>query len=400
MKIRIIFLAFLLTGCQYHNMQKESLDKIHPEDAVPNPIVLRPADNNNLAVNCVANPCMTVKIIDVGQGSTGLALLPDGTSILIDAGGSGSSWASNVNTQITSLGITQIDYLILSHSDNDHINLINDITALDLSTLTAIHLSGEPSDYYYQNTAGRIFMSKIYTNPSSQRSIAQCNQNKKPGVNATIYCYGNATYGAALNQIGFPNDPTIGLYTYLLAVNVGSTTAPPTSSNAASLVFGITYNNEKLIFPGDAEGSTQIGMTANSLAAMYQDVTVYPLAHHGATTNGSNSTAWLTEVQANAYVSSSSWHTGWYHPSGQLIHNIRSNGNLNTRLMNFTQHYVFSSSKTTLPAYCYCDFQSSIMSTYTNGTGTFISDGVTWEYTSAENAKYGLSACPLTANYC
>ncbi len=415
MKKIIICCALVLTGCHQtaptkpgtvdHStgviIQKQSTSdaKIFPQDAVKDPFVLR-SEEHNEAVACPPDTCLTVKIIDVGQGSTAVALLPSGESILIDAGGSGSSWANNVNDEIDDLGITDIDYLVLSHSDNDHINLINDIDALDLSTLTAIHMSGEPSDYYNQNAAGRIFMSKIYTNPGKVRTIAQCNQNKRLGVNATIYCHDNDTYGVNYLPAGFPNDPSIELYTYFLAVNVGSNTNPPTSSNAGSLVFGITYDDHKIVFPGDAEGITQDGMEDFTDEDMFQNTTLYPLAHHGATTKGSNSISWLTEVQANIYVSSSSLHQGWHHPSGELIHDIRSDPDLNSRLMNFSKHYVFSSSTYAYPEYCYCNFKSSLMSTYTNGTGTFISDGDEWEYSSTEKNTYGLVACPLTDDYC
>lgn len=346
--------------------------------------------------------CLTIKIFDVGQGSTAFALFPDGTSMLFDAGGSGSSNAAEVNDGINALlpyGDT-IDYLVLSHSDNDHTNLLNRIDRLDPDALLAIHLSGEPSDY--ASAQAREFFGYIYVDPTLQRSIAACNQGKEPGVAATIYCYGNNTAATGYQPAGFPKITALNLYSYFLAVNVGSTTNPPTSSNEGSLVSGINYAGFNVMFPGDAEGTTQTFIQTKTPSNLWKNTMLYPMAHHGSGTNGSNAVSWLQAIRPRIYVSSSKLHQGWYHPSGSLIHDIRTDPVLSPRLYTWTNHYIFSSSPGGSPTYCTCNVPESILSTYTNGTITVLVDkNGEFQLNYPYNATMGLPACPVpNANYC
>ncbi|MGR6874976.1 MBL fold metallo-hydrolase [Pseudomonas sp. HK3] len=79
-----------------------------------------------------------VYFIWVGQGDCTLIRSDDDTLVLIDCGTSDSFaiYEDNVKTSIqdvlTETGKTQIDYLILTHSDKDHCNLVSklfDITS-------------------------------------------------------------------------------------------------------------------------------------------------------------------------------------------------------------------------------------------------------------------------------
>lgn len=73
---------------------------------------------------------VTANFIWVGQGDCTLIKTEDNTVILLDCGTSDSTsiYASNVKPTIdavmTAAGKTQFDYLILTHSDKDHCNLI------------------------------------------------------------------------------------------------------------------------------------------------------------------------------------------------------------------------------------------------------------------------------------
>ncbi len=390
--------ALLLAGCAGIGERKTG----EPPGVAAESAGVRTLANPPLCGGGGQPDCLIVKIIDIGQGSTAFVRLPDGTSMLFDAGGSGAGNAVEVNAQINALLPVgdNIDYLVLSHSDNDHTNLLNRIDRLVPTSLVAIHLSGEPGDY--DSIQGRRFFGTIYTDPTVQRTIPQCNQDLQPGIGATIYCYANDTAGASAQPAGFPNDPAIDLYTYLLAVNVGSNTTPPTSSNEGSLVAGINYGGFSVMFPGDAEGTTQTFIQAHTPANLWQDTQVYPMAHHGSGTNGSNAVSWLQAIQPRVYITSSARHVGWYHPQGSLIHAIRTDAVLSPRLYNWTNHHVFSSAPGHAPAYCYCTFPQSMLSTYTNGTITILADhGGNYQVSWAANTANGLPACPVpNANYC
>lgn len=68
-----------------------------------------------------ADGSMQVHFIDCGQADACFIDLPDGKNILIDTGHtSSSSWKSVVD-YLDGLGVSTIDYMILTHSDADHI---------------------------------------------------------------------------------------------------------------------------------------------------------------------------------------------------------------------------------------------------------------------------------------
>ena len=57
--------------------------------------------------------------LDVGQGDSTLVILPNGKTLLIDAGG--SNYGNKVVNYIKSLKISKIDYLVMTHPHADHI---------------------------------------------------------------------------------------------------------------------------------------------------------------------------------------------------------------------------------------------------------------------------------------
>lgn len=64
-----------------------------------------------------------VSYIDVGQGNSSFVKLPDGKTMLIDGGD--KEFGETVAEFLTDRDITQIDYLIATHSDSDHIAGLN-----------------------------------------------------------------------------------------------------------------------------------------------------------------------------------------------------------------------------------------------------------------------------------
>lgn len=64
---------------------------------------------------------LIVHFIDVGQGDAILFELPDSKIMLVDAGDNRSDNNTKLITYISELGVSQIDYLIATHADADHI---------------------------------------------------------------------------------------------------------------------------------------------------------------------------------------------------------------------------------------------------------------------------------------
>lgn len=86
----------------------------------------------------IINPEIT--FLDVGQGDSSIIILPRGKTIMIDTGGIyGSNYSISLNKTIpylNSIGINEIDTLILTHGDYDHmgetVNLINNINVKNI----------------------------------------------------------------------------------------------------------------------------------------------------------------------------------------------------------------------------------------------------------------------------
>lgn len=71
----------------------------------------------------IENSNYYVSYIDVGQGNSSFVKLPDGKTMLIDGGD--KEFGETVADFLNDRNITQIDYLIATHSDSDHIGGLN-----------------------------------------------------------------------------------------------------------------------------------------------------------------------------------------------------------------------------------------------------------------------------------
>ena len=69
---------------------------------------------------------LTITFVDVGHGSSILLELPDGRSMLYDAGSFGSSTfgARNIASVLWNNRIEHVDAIVLSHADVDHFNAV------------------------------------------------------------------------------------------------------------------------------------------------------------------------------------------------------------------------------------------------------------------------------------
>jgi competence protein ComEC len=64
---------------------------------------------------------LTVAVMDVGQGMCVVVISPDGRSMVVDAGRSGERVEERVIPYLQSHGVERIDYLVLTHPDQDHV---------------------------------------------------------------------------------------------------------------------------------------------------------------------------------------------------------------------------------------------------------------------------------------
>ena len=108
----------------------ELLGKIDPsgDDGKTPPTVLAPGEGE-----------LQVHFMDVGQGDSILILFPDGKDMLIDCGNKSTGYDFDVTADYLEsyLPDGKLDYLMLTHSDEDHVEYMSDILAEPSGTSAA-----------------------------------------------------------------------------------------------------------------------------------------------------------------------------------------------------------------------------------------------------------------------
>jgi competence protein ComEC len=82
--------------------------------------------------NVRADAKLHIDFLDVGQGDSALVTMPDGTTLLVDGGGNLLEATRRIGETVVSeylwwRGLDQIDYVLVTHADADHIDGLNDV---------------------------------------------------------------------------------------------------------------------------------------------------------------------------------------------------------------------------------------------------------------------------------
>ena len=221
------------------------------------------------------NDKLNIIFFYVGQADCTLIKLNDDV-ILIDAGNNNDG--KNVVSFLQEKGITQIDYLIGTHADEDHIGGIDDIiNSMDIGTFL-IPTIGENGTHY-----------KNAVEMAKEKNI----QIKHP-TRGDIFYFENAQFEvmSAMEEEG-------------------------TSDNNSSLVIEFTYNNTTYLFMGDAETEVENSRSWNK-------VNVLKVGHHGS--NSSSSTKFLEQVKPEYSIIEVGKNNSYNLPSDKAIRRLEESG--------------------------------------------------------------------------
>lgn len=223
---------------------------------------------------------MEVHFIDVGQGDSTYIEMPDGTDILIDAGKSnaGDTVVNYLRSQEKNM---EIDYLIATHPDADHIGGMQDVFK-DLKI----------KNFYYPLDAPHN--TKTWKNVLSLAKAEKC--SIKDAKTGTKFVKG----GAEIKFVHPTNDYS--------------------DSNEDSVVALLDYNNTEVLLTGDAESITEQDMiNQNKLI----DVDVLKVGHHGSDT--STTQAFLNKVKPE-YSVISVGKNSYGHPKASVLNRLKNIG--------------------------------------------------------------------------
>ena len=218
---------------------------------------------------------MEVHFIDVGQGDATL-IKADGHAMLIDAGENEKGIV--IQNYLQKQGVEQLDYLILSHTDSDHIGGADVI--ISKFPINRIFLS----DYKKDNKTYRDLMDSMKYKHYTFTTPKVGEEFQLGGATFTVIAP-NAAY----------EDP-----------------------NNTSLSLILDYGNRSFLFSGDCEEEAERDLLNNGIRL---DVDVYQVGHHGS--RSSSSEEFLDEMTPAYAVISCAEGNCYGHPHAQTLNYLR-----------------------------------------------------------------------------
>lgn len=221
---------------------------------------------------------MTVHFIDVGQGDSTLITCGD-HSMLIDAGDDSKGTA--IQNYLQKQKVEELDYLVLTHPDADHIGgapVI--ITKFDIN---------------------KVFMSNYEKDNKTYQKLIQALDNKRlkytaPKVNSQY------SLGTAKITILAPNDEY-------------------DNPNDSSIALLIKNGDNTFLFTGDAGEDAENDILANNIDI---SADVYKVGHHGS--KYSTSQDFFKAVDPEYAVISCGENNSYGHPHAETLNTFRTNG--------------------------------------------------------------------------
>lgn len=246
------------------------------------------------------NGNLRVDFLDVGQGDSALVTFPNGETMLIDAGGSPEFREEKENDRFQAdrrgigetvvseylwhRGYSEVDYVLASHSDGDHI--------------------GGMADVVKNFAVGRAIFGGVDHTTAAEQMLAMI---KKRGVPSEVMAAGDhfEIAGVAVDVLNPPGDSLIGR----------------SSTNNSSLVLRFTFGGRVLLMTGDIEEGVERRLLATPEALKADVVKV---AHHGSRT--SSTPAFVSAVRPELAVISVGRRSPYGHPHSSVLENWQNVG--------------------------------------------------------------------------
>lgn len=221
---------------------------------------------------------MTVHFIDVGQADSIFIELPEGKTMLVDAGG--NSDGEKVCDYIRSCGGGKIDYLVGTHPHADHIGGMDDVIR--------------------EFEIGEFYMPKVSANTKTFEDVLDAAAEKEMKIKtAKAGKYIFETESASCRILSPAEEKYSGLNEY-------------------SAVLMLSCGNVNFLLTGDAEAENEYAISGNIGAD------VLKVAHHGS--SSSSTEAFLKRVNPDYAVISVGADNKYSHPSDEVVKRLSQCG--------------------------------------------------------------------------
>ena len=240
--------------------------------------------------NCIPKN-LKVNFVDVGQGDCTFVITPLGKTVLIDGGGSTSNeYDIGKNTLLPYLldrGYTKLDYIIISHFDQDHVGGI-------LSILEEIKVEKIIISKQIENSENYEKFKEIIKHNNIKVIVV----NKRDIINIEKNVY---------IDILWPNNSEL--------INENAL-------NNNSIVCKIHYNSFSMLFTGDIEECAEkqiLEEYKNNLKALNSNI--LKVAHHGSKT--SSTSDFIETVKPEVALIGVGKNNKFGHPNEEVIKNLK-----------------------------------------------------------------------------
>lgn len=230
---------------------------------------------------------LRVDFLDVGQGDSALVTMPDGTTLLVDAGGNTMDSARRIGETVVSeylwwRGLSEIDYVLATHADADHINGLNDV--LENFTVRGALVARRPMD---DPEFAKFSQTLARTNTHSETIEA-----------GDVIHFGDVAVSVLWPPVGGEK-----------------------STNNDSVVLRIQYGERSILLTGDIEQAAERALVA-SQQQLKADVIKVP--HHGSKT--SSTEGFVTATNPPVAIISVGRTSRFGHPHKEVVERWQSSG--------------------------------------------------------------------------
>ncbi len=254
---------------------------------------------------------MRIHFVDVGQGDCIMIQLPDGKNMIIDGGDRGSDSVAAVNAYVDKLKGGQeklvFDYLMLTHTDSDHVGGLDDVILrddVDVKKVFAPRLTTEQiTTGVYEDFLQAVERETAQIGTQVEYSTKDSDfENLEVGyrfdfITPTDDCYDEKIFGSAEGK------------------------------NSVSPIIVMEFGGKKVLFTGDANEKYSEKWFAEQVEADsvhtpdYYDVDVLKVGHHGSET--STGAEFLEIVRPEYAVISYGEGNKYGHPREELLTRLR-----------------------------------------------------------------------------